>query len=295
MRIFVTGATGYVGGAIVEALVRTGHEVSGLSRSVAADAAIARAGARPVRGALGGVAKLAAVLAGQDALVHAGVDYALGPAGDEEAIDAFLAAARAAARPMTVVYTSGVWVLGATAAPTDEKGSTAHPAPLVAWRAAHEQAVLAAGSDHVAAAVIRPGIVYGERRGLVSPWFEQAVKEGAARVVGDGRNHWPFIHRADLAELYHRVIVKRGHGIFHGVDGAAISVGDAARAASKAAGRGAIVEVPFADAHRTMGPMADALVLDQLVVSTRGAEVGWKPAHPSFPQDAVAAFREWLH
>ncbi|HUL58682.1 MAG TPA: NAD-dependent epimerase/dehydratase family protein [Anaeromyxobacteraceae bacterium] len=293
MRIFVTGATGYVGGAVVEALVRAGHRVTGLSRTPERDAAVRRLGAEPARGGLGGLAALLPLLAEHDALVHAAVDYGLGPPADREAIDALLAAARAGKGPRAVVYTSGVWVLGETPAPAGEGAPVDRPAAAVAWRPGHERAVLEAGGDRIAAAVIRPGIVFGEKRGLVSPWFAGALAEGAASFVGTGAQRWAFVHRSDLAELYRLVLERRARGIFHGVDGASPPVREAAEAASRAAGKGATRAIPVEEARKTMGAMADALAMDQVVAAPRGAEVGWAPRHPPFVNDAPGAFREF--
>jgi nucleoside-diphosphate-sugar epimerase len=293
MRVFVTGATGYVGGAVVKALVRAGHEVTGLSRSAERDGAVLALGAKPLRGELGALGQLGPALRGHDALVHAAVDYGLGPPADREAVDALLAAARAMGRPVVVVYTSGVWVLGEAKAPASESTAVDKPAAAVAWRPAHERAILGAATPDLATAVVRPGMVFGERRGLISPWFEQAKTTGAAQIVGDGQNRWAFVHRDDLAELYRAVVERRARGVFHGVDGAAPRVAEAAAAASRAAGCGAIRSTSIEDARREMGPMADALALDQVVVSARAAEVGWKPRHPPLPLDAASAFREW--
>jgi nucleoside-diphosphate-sugar epimerase len=293
MKVFVTGGTGYVGSAVVTALVRAGHEVSVLSRSEDRDAAVRALGATPVRGALGQLRGLAGRIAEHDVAVHAAVDYGLGPPADAEAIDALLEAARTAGRPFGVVYTSGVWVLGATPTPASEGAPTDRPAQAVAWRAGHERRVLGAASDRIAAAVIRPGIVFGERRGLVSPWFASAVKEGRSSFVGTGDQRWGLVHRDDLAELYRLVVEKRAAGVFHGVDGASPTVAEAAAAASRAAGKGAVRAVPVEEARKTMGPVADALALDQVVVSARGPEVGWAPRHPPFVKDAPNAFREW--
>jgi nucleoside-diphosphate-sugar epimerase len=294
MNVFVTGGTGYVGSAVVTALVRAGHAVAVLSRSAERDAAVKALGAAPVRGALGQLRGLAGRIAGHDAAVHTAVDYGLGPPADAEAIDAMLEAARTAGRPFGIVYTSGVWVLGATPAPASEGASTNLPAQAVAWRVGHERRVLDAASDRIATAVIRPGIVFGERRGLVSPWFASAVKEGRSSFVGTGDQRWALVHRSDLAELYRLVVEKRANGIFHGVDGASPTVAEAAAAASRAAGKGGAVHaVPVEEARKTMGPMADALALDQVVVSGRGSDVGWAPRHPPFVKDAPNAFREW--
>ncbi|HET8542701.1 MAG TPA: NAD-dependent epimerase/dehydratase family protein [Anaeromyxobacter sp.] len=294
MKVFVTGGTGYVGGALVQALLWAGHEVTATSRSESADRLLSLLGATPVRGFLGGLAPLAARIAEHDAAIHAAVDYRLGAPADAEAIDALLDGARQAGRPFAVVYTSGVWVLGETAAPATEAEPIVRPAAAVAWRPPHEKRVLEAATDRIATAVVRPGVVFGERRGLVAPWFASAVKEGRASFVGTGDQRWALVHRADLAELYRLVVERRARGIFHGVDGASPRVAEAAAAASRAAGRGGVVRaIPVEEARRTMGPMADALAMDQVVVSARGAEVGWAPRRPPFPDDAPSAFREW--
>lgn len=294
MRIFVTGATGYVGGAVVAALVRAGHAVSGLSRSPERDAAVRALGASPVRGALGQLGLLADAVAQHDAAVHAAVDYGLGPPADADALAALLEGARRAGRPFAVVYTSGVWVLGERSTPADEATPTDRPAVAVAWRPAHERRVLDAAGGAVATAVIRPGILYGEKRGLVAPWFQSAQAEGRAAFVGDGAQRWAFVHRDDLAELYRLVLERRAQGVFHGVDGAAPTVAEAAAAASRAAGKGGAVRaIPVAEARRSYGPVADALVMDQVVVSARAAEVGWAPRHPPFVEGAAETYRAW--
>jgi nucleoside-diphosphate-sugar epimerase len=294
MNVFVTGATGYVGSAVVRALVGRGHRVTGLSRSPEKDAALKALGGEPLRGALLDLPRLEQALAACDALVHAAMDYGLGPAADRAAVEALLEAARSARAPRVVVYTSGVWVLGETATPAGEDASVARPAAAVAWRPAHEKLVLDAAGGDLATAVVRPGIVWGERRGLVSGFLETATQEGAAAVVGSGQNRWPLAHREDLAELYRLVVERRARGVYHGVDGSAPRVADIARALAEAAGKkGATRSIPVEEARKTMGPMADALAMDQVVVAPRSAELGWKPARPAFPGAAGAAFAEW--
>ena len=295
MKVFVTGGTGYIGGAIVQALVRAGHQVSSLSRSERGDAAVEALGAVPVRGALGALAPLAERIAEHDAAIHAAVDYGLGPPADADAIGALLDGARRAGRDFSVVYTSGVWVLGDTGPTAATEGTpTVHPAQAVAWRPAHERRVLDAATDRIATAVIRPGMVFGEKRGLIVPWFDSAAREGRAAFVGSGDQRWALVHRDDLAELYRLVAGRRARGIFHGVDGASPTVGEAAAAASRAAGKGGAVRaIPVEEARKSMGPMADAFAMDQVVVSARATEVGWAPRHAPFVQDAGRAFAEW--
>lgn len=293
MRVFVTGGSGYIGSAVLAALIQAEHKVTGLSRSHESDTVLRRLGAEPVRGALGETRKLVPFMAQHDVLVHLAIDYGLGPPADAEAIDAMLEASRQEGGPKQVVYTSGVWALGNTPTPASENAPADRPAAASAWRTPHERRVLEAATAGLATAVVRPGMVYGGKRGLVSPFFESAVKEGASAYVGDGSNHWALVHREDLAELYRLLVEKRARGVFHGVDGASPTLVEVARAASVAAGKGAIRSVPLEEARQKLGAVADALALDQVVVAPRALELGWQPKRPPFIQSAGEAFREW--
>jgi len=294
MRVFLTGGTGYIGSAVVAALRAAGHEVASLSRSAEKDQATRALGAEPVRGDLSDLSGLAAEFERYDGLVHLAQDYGLGPAADRRAIDALLGAARRAGGRRSVIYTSGVWVLGNVSTPADESGSTSHPFAAVAWRPQHERDVLAAGSRDLAVAVIRPGIVWGEKRGLLAPMLQAAEKEGAATYPGTGEGRWSPVHRADLADLYRRVLESHASGVFHGVDGTSPRLVQIARSLSEAAGKkGAVRSVPLEEVRKAFGPAADALAGDQVVVSKRGAEVGWVPRRPRFPEAAAAAWAEW--
>lgn len=287
MKVFVTGGTGYIGSAVVAALVKAGHDVSGLARSPESARRLAALGARAVKGDLKDGSTYAAAAAEHKALLHIAFEYsAHGVDADRTAVETLVYAARRA--KSLLVYTSGCWVLGNTGdAPADEAASTERAAELVAWRPAHERLVLEAGdaADGPATAVIRPGMVYGGRGGLASHLFESAVEKGAAEYVGDGRNRWSLVHREDLAELYRLVVERKARGIFHGVDG---------HAAAGAGAGGATRSVPLAEARAKMGPVADALCLDQVLAAARSAELGWRPARRSFVGSAPAAFEEWL-
>lgn len=296
MRVFITGGTGYVGSAIVRALVQAGHRVTGLVRSAEKEAVLRGLAAIPVRGDIKEPSTYRGMAAEHDAAIHAGFEYSeKAVEADKVAIEILLAAAKAGGGLREVVYTSGVWVLGNTGdRPADEGASTAGAAPIVAWRPAHERLVLDAGRGNLATAVIRPGMVYGGKGGLVTQFFSSATEEGAAAYVGSGTNRWSLVHRDDLAQLYRLAIEKRTRGVLHGVDGAPVTVADAARAASHPAGKGgAARSIPLEEARKQMGPMADALCLDQVVATRRSAELEWKPRQGSFLDGVRAAFDEW--
>ncbi len=294
MRVFVTGATGYVGSAVVRALVARGHRVAGLARGPEKDSILKALGAEPVRGTLADLPRMNGALAEYDALLHCAIDYSLGPPADRAAIEALLDAARSAAEPRVVVYTSGVWVLGESPSAVAENGRTDRPIAAVAWRPAHERLVLDAATPALATAVVRPGMVWGEKRGLITAFLDGLAREGTASHVGPGDNRWPPVHRDDLAELYRLVAESRARGVFHGVDGTAPRVREMAAALAAAAGKkGATRAVPLEEARKKMGPLADALATDQVVTTTRAAEVGWKPSRPRFPEAARQAHREW--
>jgi len=293
MRVFLTGGTGYIGSAVLAALRARGHEVASLSRSPEQDATVRALRGTPVRGDLASLSSLGTSLEAYDALVHLAQDYKLGPAADRNAIETLLGAARRSGAPRSVVYTSGVWVLGETRGPTDEDGSTERPFPAVAWRPQLERDALGAATPELAVAVVRPGIVWGERRGLFQPMLDSAARE-AARYVGSGDGRWPPIHREDLADLYRRIAEGRARGIYHGVDGSSPRVADLARAIAEAAGKkGATRSVPLEEARKAYGAMADAIAGVQVVVSRRSAELGWAPRKPRFPEAAALAWAEW--
>jgi len=291
MKVVVTGASGYLGRAVVAALVRAGHEVTGQHHAKGSEAEVLRLGARPVRAELGHFSELLPLFAQADAVVHTAADYQ--PAHDREAVDALLFGARKAGRPYAILYTSGVWVLGEQPNAVAEDAPTDHPASAVAWRVGHERLVLGANGGKVTAAVVRPGMVFGGRGGMFAPWFESALTEGAAAFVGSGRQHWSSVHREDLAELYRLVLERRAAGILHGVDGRPERVEDSARAASLAAGKGGVRAIPVEEARKTLGPLADALSMDQVVASGRSREVGWAPRHQGFGPEAPESFRDW--
>lgn len=295
MRVFVTGATGYIGSAVVKALVKAGHQVTGLVRSDEKVIELKALGATPLRGDLKVTASYWNAAAEHDGVVHIGFEYGPeGVAADRKALGALMETARASGKPRSFVYTSGVLCLGNTGDKPADEDAPANAIPLVAWRPAHEQLTLDAATDHLTTAVIRPGFVYGGAKGLIAGYFESATKEGAATYIGDGQNRMSLVHRDDLAELYRLAVEKRARGMFHGVDGAAPQIAALAKAASEAAGKGgATRSISVEQARQTMGPFAEAVCTHQVVMTKRSAALGWRPMHKRALDAMAEVFAEW--
>lgn len=297
MRFFLTGGTGYVGSAVLDALVRSGHHVTALVRDPEKAEEIARRGVKPIIGELSKPGSYSAAAQECDGIVHAAVEPSKrAQKVDRQAVETLLTAAgRRAANGLTAIllYTSASWVLGNTSSPAGEDAPVS-PTPLVAWRPDHEQLVLDAQADGIRSAVIRPGIVYGGARGIIGDLLKDAAN-GLVRVVGSGRNHWPCVYDRDLADLYVRLAVHpTAAGIFHANDEADELVDDIVESISRHAKmRPDVRHVPLEEARAKMGPYADALALDQVVRSTRARELGWSPTLHSVAGNVARLLEEF--
>jgi nucleoside-diphosphate-sugar epimerase len=292
MRIFLTGGSGYIGSAVLDAFVRAGHQVDALVRNSEKAGVVQARGGHPVLGDLGDPATYADASAAADGVVHTAFEYS--PRGvkvDEAALAALLTPGTQPGR--FVIYTSGIWVLGPCPAPADETAPL-NPLELVAWRPAHEQRVLNAATAGIRTIVIRPGVVYGGSRGMVGDIFKDAANS-LIRVIGSGENHWPLVYDRDLADLYVRVATTQSaSGVFHANDEGDERVNDLVAAiASHAKTSPSVRNVPLAEARQKMGPYADALALDQIVRSPRARALGWNPSLHSVAGNAARLFDEW--
>jgi nucleoside-diphosphate-sugar epimerase len=294
MRVFLTGGTGYIGSAVLDALIKAGHHVTALVRDSEKAARLEARGAIPVLGELGTPARFLAKAVELDAVVHTALAEPPRGAGlDKTFLDALLPALAAAGRARTFVYTSGVWVLGDQPTPADETVAL-NPVAYSAWRAGHEAQVLGAVTPALRAIVVRPGIVYGSGRGIVSDMLKDALN-GLVRVIGDGQNRWPCVYDRDLAELYVRVLGNPGAaGVYHAAGDEDERVNDIADAITQHVSPPAdIRHVPLAEARGKLGPYADALALDQVVRSPRARALGWSPTMHGITGNAPRLFEEY--
>jgi nucleoside-diphosphate-sugar epimerase len=302
MRIFLTGATGYIGSAVLDALVRGGHDVTALVRDNEKARRVAKRGGHPVIGNLAEPGAFRSSADGQDGYIHAAYDSrsGQGPAIEQAAIAMMLDAARrprtaAGAAPVKrfIIYTSGVWILGRTPEPAAEDAPI-NPIAISAFRPAHEQLVRDAGSDFLRTIVVRPGVVYGGGSGIIGDVFKSA-SNGLVRVVGDGNNHWPLVYDRDLADLYARLAAHAdASGVFHANDEGDERVNDIVGAIKPYLPvKPDVRYVPIEEARHKMGGYADALALDQVVRSPRARALGWAPTLHSVAGNAARLLEEW--
>lgn len=294
MQVFLTGGSGYIGAAVLDALVRAGHHVTALVRDPEKGLRLEARGASLVMGDLSTPARYLAHATAADAVVHTALDASpRGPDIDRQFLDAVLPALAATAAPRTFIFTSGIWVLGTCPEPVDETAALA-PVPLVAWRPPHEALVTAAASATLRTAVVRPGIVYGGAHGIVSDMLKDALN-GLVRVVGDGNNRWPLVYHRDLGDLYARILASpEANGVYHATDDEDERLSAIADAIATHVDPPAdIRHMPLPEARAKMGPYADALALDQCVRSTRARALGWSPGMHGVTGNASRLFEEY--
>jgi nucleoside-diphosphate-sugar epimerase len=281
MRIFVTGGSGYIGRSVVAELRRRDHHVAVLARSDAAAATARGLGAIVVHGSMDSLDVIELATREHDATIQiAGIRGPDDVARESRALDVML---RVAPDDHVFVYTSGAWVYGDRGDAVVDEDAPLQPIPIVAWRPAHEERVLAARQRGIRAVVIRPTLVYGDGGGIIGG-LVAAAKQGPLKVAGSGTNRWSTVRVDALAELYAAAIEQpAAAGIYNGVHGAAVPYVEIARAASRAAGgNGAIEHLTPENARATMPGFADALMMDLQVSGEKARhELGWSPHRPT--------------
>jgi len=234
MRVFVTGATGFIGSAVVKELIAAGHQVLGLCRSDEKAAALAEAGAEVYHGSLADLDGLKAGAARADGVIHLAFNhdfskYVANCEDDRRVIKALGSALAGSGRPLIVTSGTG---LANTVPGQPAREDNAIISADVFPRAASEEAAAAVAADAVNVSVVRlPQVHDTVRQGLITPAIAMFRDKGACAYVGAGHNRWPAAHFLDVARLYRLAIEKAEPGAkYHAVAEEGVSMRDIAEA-----------------------------------------------------------------
>jgi nucleoside-diphosphate-sugar epimerase len=293
MRVFVSGATGYLGAAIAARLVRSGYEVHGLARRAERAEALRAFGVKTVIGDITHPESYVAELKNCDAVVHAVAFDRDKARRDQMALEAIRGGV-VDGRVRHVIYTSGVWIHGETGGTIEDETAPPRPPELVAWRPAHEEVALDLVEHEAHVTVMRPGMVYGGAGGTFGGWFREARDHGTI-TYPDGAQRWSMVHRDDMAEGYRLALEHaRGGQRFLLVDESRLTVREMAEAMARATGAEAR-SLPRERVIEQLGAEGVALLMDQRVTAARARrELGWVPRHVSFAAEIEALHREWV-
>jgi nucleoside-diphosphate-sugar epimerase len=214
MRVFVTGATGFIGSAIVPELIKAGHQVLGMARSDEGARTLIAAGAQVHRGNLEDLESLRSGAAKADGVIHTAFDhnfsnFVANCEKDRRAIEALGAALAGSNRPLVITSGTGMGNAVPGQPATEDVFNANHPNP----RSASELAGAAASAAGVNVSVVRlPQVHNTLKQGLITPFIEVTRRKGVCGYVGDGSNRWPAAHVLDVARLYRLALDKQEAG-----------------------------------------------------------------------------------
>jgi nucleoside-diphosphate-sugar epimerase len=284
MRVFVTGATGFIGSATVQELLGAGHQVLGLARSEAAAQALVAAGAEAHRGSLDDLDSLRRGAAAADGVVHLAFNHdfsAYSAAGelDQRAIQAMGNELAGSGRPLLATSGLAGFDLGRPATETD--------IPAYSLRQS-EPAALALAAQGVRAMVVRLAASVHDRGdyGFVPTLINIARQKGESAYIGDGLNRWPGVHRLDAARLY-RLALEQGTAgaCYHGVADEGVALRDLAALIGRHLSVPVVAKSPE-EAADHFGWLARFAGLDLVASSAlTQQQLGWLPSYPSLLAD----------
>ncbi|MGK8557845.1 SDR family oxidoreductase [Nocardia gipuzkoensis] len=297
MRVFVTGASGWIGSAVVPELIAAGHEVVGLARSDASAVALTAAGAQIRRGSLDDLDVLRDAAADSDGVIHLAFKHDLAFSGDFQAateadlraVETIAAALDGSDRPLVIA--SGVAAPAGGPVLTEEDGFALEPGttphgPLL--RLATAEFTISLADRGIRSTVLRfAPTVHGEGdNGFVATLVAIAREKGVAGYIGDGSNRWPAVHRLDAARLA-RLALERApaRAILHAVADEGVATRDIAAVIGRNLGV-PVASVAPQDAGTHFGWLAGVYAMDRPTSSTLTRQrLGWQPTQPGLIDD----------
>jgi nucleoside-diphosphate-sugar epimerase len=299
MQVFVTGASGWIGSAVVPELLGAGHQVTGLARSDASAAALAAAGAQVQRGTLDDLDGLRRAAAASDGVIHLAFKHDIAFSGDFEgaanadrrAVETLGDALAGTGRPLVIASGTLGLAPGRVATEEDGRGSDAAAA---AWgsgpsiRLATAELTLSLASRNVRSSVMRlPPTNHGDGdNGFIAALVAIARDKGVSGYIGDGSNRWPAVHRLDSAHLFRLAVENAPAGsVLHAVAEEGVPI----RAIAEVIGRQLdvpVVSVSAEDAAGHFSWLAGFLAADSPASSTLTRELmDWRPTQPGLIDD----------
>ena len=291
MRVFVTGATGFVGSAVVQELLGAGHQVLGLARSAGSAEALAAAGAEVHRGSLDDLDGLQAAAAAADGVIHLAFKHEEAFSGDFQGaadadlrtVEAFGAALVGSGKPLVIASGVSNWAPGRVLTEADP-GDAGTGGPRVETEAA---LVALAGRGVRASAVRLAPTVHGDGdRGFVPALIDIARERGVSAYVGDGLNRWPAVHRLDAARLFRLALEGAPGGTrLHAVAEEGTAFRDIAETIGRQLGVPS-VSIDAGDVGEHFGFLAFVAGSDAPASSTLTRTLlGWRPTQPGLLED----------
>ncbi|MGB7302975.1 MAG: NAD-dependent epimerase/dehydratase family protein [Burkholderiaceae bacterium] len=292
MRVFVTGASGYIGGSVCARLISDGHEVLGLARSGDRAAQIRELGIEPVVGTLDDAPVLARATRACDAVINAAHADHLG------AVNAILSAISGSGK--CFIHTSGTSIVGKRDRGEQvddvfDEQTDFTPSPARAARVALNEVVLEGGANNLRSIVIAPSLIYGKGRGLHQdsmqvPWLIALARQnGRAKHIGSGQNIWSNVHIDDLVDLYMLALNDAPTRAFYFAENGENSMLSICQAINRMIGQSGDTEVMTVEQAAAIwgeGPANDTMGSNSRVRAVRAREeLGWKPNGPSLIQE----------
>jgi nucleoside-diphosphate-sugar epimerase len=296
MRVFLTGATGYMGGVVLERLLRANVRVLGFARAARRGELVTWDGLEWLYGELDDANAIRFGARATDATIHLAARHDENMERlDAAAVHAIADALRGSGKAF--ITTSASPVYGHTGlTPRDEREPVEEPYPGRLFRLEHDRLVAGLNAYGVRGVVLRPPFVYGRAGGFLVTLIDQAVKDGVARTIGDGSNRWSTVHVDDLANLYLLALFNdRAAGVYNAGSTDTASMREIADAITINVGNGITVG-PWSEAQAVdrLGPLMPMMALEQRISSERAySGLGWVPGDTTLLKDLIAgSYRE---